>query len=146
MGIRQGGFSAWRGPSFAGFCQPPPSAWNRLTTACKRANWACASVSWAWNSACWVMSTVIRSTVPSRNRVSAISNARRVLRHHLALQAFARGGLLHCDEGAFHVGKAVDDGLAVELQQLVLPAFLQVELSLQSRRRRAAAASGRRRD
>ena len=63
------------GPSSLGFCQPPPSAWNSETTAVRRSNWACARTSWAWNSVCWVCSRVTRSMVPSRSRVSDMSNA-----------------------------------------------------------------------
>ena len=61
-----------------------------------------------------------------------MSKARRDAAHHLALQPLAHGGLLHRDQRPLDVGKAVDDGLAVELQQFVLPALLQIELALQA--------------
>ena len=82
-------FRAPRPRVFGGCGQPPPSAWNRLTTACRRASRAWRRLSWAWNRGCWVFSTVTRSTAPSRSRVSEISNARRELSHHLALQPLA---------------------------------------------------------
>ena len=51
-------------------------------------------------------------------------------RHHVALQPHAQGGLLHCDQRPLHVGKTVNDGLAVKLQQLVLPPDLEIEQAL----------------
>ena len=60
-----------------------------------------------------------------------MSNALLRAGHHVALQALAQRRLLHGDQRPFDVGKAVDDGLAVELQQFVLPADLEVELALQ---------------
>src|SRR5262249_22871048 len=59
--------------------QPPPSAWNRLTVAWKRASCTTTSTSCAWNRVCCVLSSVTRSMVPSRSRVSERSKARREL-------------------------------------------------------------------
>src|SRR5262249_3735071 len=59
--------------------QPPPSAWNRLSTALKRARWSTTSVFSAWNKVCWTCSRVTRSMVPSRSLVSESSKARREL-------------------------------------------------------------------
>ena len=65
-----------------------------------------ARLSSAWNSVCWVCSTVTRSTVPSRRRVSAISKARREAVDHVALQPLALGGVLDRDQRVLDVGEA----------------------------------------
>ena len=49
----------------------------------------------------------------------------------LALQPLAQGTLLHGDQRTLDVGERRDHGLPVELQQLLLAAFLQIENAAQ---------------
>ena len=50
-------------------------------------------------------------------------------RYHLTLQAFALCVLPNAVECILDVGKAGNDGLAVDLQQLILFALLQIEIA-----------------
>src|ERR1043165_7032081 len=49
--------------------------------------------------------------------------------HDLALQAQLDGGLLDREQRIVHVGKRLDDGLAIGLQELVLPRLGLLELA-----------------
>ena len=52
--------------------------------------------------------------------------------HHLLLQPLPLGRVCIADERELDVGEARDHGLAIELQQLVLAALLQLQLALQA--------------
>ena len=115
----------------AGGNQLPPSAWKRLNTACRRASRATTRLSSAVNRVCWVCSTVTRSTVPSRNLVSASWKAWREVLTTTCCRRSRSARVGDGDQRDLHVTEAGEDGLAIDLQQLELPALRQFQLSLQ---------------
>ena len=109
----------------------------------RRASCACDSVSSAWNSVSWVFSTVTMSAVPARSCCSASSKARREAVDDIALQLQLDRGLLDREQRIVDVGEGLDDGLAVGLEQLVLPRLGVFEIAedlaaVEDRLRRAA--------
>ena len=129
------------GPAAASCRRAPDRGSTRPANAPSR---AVTRFSSAVNSACWVISTVTRSTVPSRSRVSAMSKARREASTTCCCSRSRSAPSCDRDQRLLDVGEARDHRLAIEAEQLRAAGPAPAPAGPPAGSRRRSAASGRR--